>query len=82
MNFQEICHHLEENACVIDHYEDDIYYASNLLNNQMCQISVENKFEDLMVVHICYELGVPATPELTNELDNYREFRDKQLSPN
>ena len=80
MDFQGIKHHIEDNGCVLDHYEDDLYYGTNVINGHTCQILQEDSYTELMVFHICYELRIPVPMNYSNaDYNRYKTFRQKTI---
>lgn len=75
MNFDEFRFHIEGLGCVVDHFEDDVYYATNMINMKMCQIQSSEKYSEVSISHYCFQLGVSPPEGEEQSLDPYIEMR-------
>ena len=76
MTFNQLRKYLE-NECpiTIDLVEEDLYIVTNIVSFQEAYLHIESKYTDGAIIHLFYEIGVPAPHHLREETNKYRALR-------
>lgn len=74
MDFQDLCNHLEENGCTIDHFEGDSHFVSNVITLKDVIIENLDDYSDVAIMHYCHVLGIPTPSNVDLNIDEYRNM--------
>ena len=64
MKYQDLINHVTQNACVVDHFNGDAYYVTNVLNGHIYIIEELKEYSVPTLCHYFYELGIPSPAHL------------------
>ena len=81
MNRQNFYEHCEKYSCAIDQAEQKII-ISNFMNGRQVSVDFETKYDDVLVMLLCSQLGIPYPDHLRNSsTDPLREMFEEKLQP-
>jgi hypothetical protein len=75
MTLNQLRSYLSTMPVNVDPVEEDLYLVTNIVSFQEAYLIAENRYEDSSLIHLFYEVGIPAPPHLRDESHKYRVFR-------
>ena len=77
MTFQEICNHLEDNHCSIDHLDGNMHFVYNIISLKEFYLEESSYYDEGYITHACYILGIPIPISMSSNLKNYQDFLEQ-----
>ncbi|MBK8700124.1 MAG: hypothetical protein IPN29_11575 [Saprospiraceae bacterium] len=77
MEYSELIRHVEDRGCVVDFSDERTVIISCPITLQKCSVSIEDIYDELTILNICYTLRISEPSHLRDQLKEFEDVRQQ-----